>query len=90
MKQQRLSLNTPREPLKLLFSFHLQNISIFDYLLFLKLLHILMIVKIKNLHFYEINITLSLSESKMKKVIHIQKVSEHFNVEILNNLQLYE
>jgi len=26
----------------------------------------------------------------MKRVIYIQKVSEHFNVEIPNNLELYE
>jgi len=48
-----------------------------------------MAVKLKKKN-YEINTMLSLSESKIKRVIDLQNVSEHFNVEILNKLQLYE
>jgi hypothetical protein len=42
--------------------------------------------------FYKINnyIVLSLSESRMKRVIDLHNVSERFNAKILNNLQLYE
>jgi hypothetical protein len=44
-----------------------------------------------NLLFYKINnyITLSWSASKTKRLNDLQNVSEHFNVEMPNNLQLY-